>query len=69
MAPGAGVVTTRAQAQYIVTEYGVAYLKGKNLAERAKAMISIAHPSAREALEREAAERYGRAFLNIMHRD
>ena len=69
LAPGAGVVTTRAQAQYIVTEYGVAYLKGKNLAERAKAMISIAHPSAREALEREAAERYGRAFLNIMHRD
>lgn len=65
LAPGAGVVTTRAQAQYIVTEYGVAELKGKNLAERARALINIAHPSAREALERDAAERLGYGFLRL----
>ncbi len=41
---GAGVVTTRAHAHYIVTEYGVANLYGKNLRERAKALIHIAHP-------------------------
>lgn len=52
--PGAGVVTTRGHAQYIVTEHGVAYLYGKNLRERAKALIAIAHPDHREALEREA---------------
>lgn len=51
---GAGVVTTRAHVHYIVTEFGVAYLYGKSLYERAKAMIEIAHPSVREELEREA---------------
>ena len=55
--PGAGVVTTRGHAQYIVTEYGIAYLYGKNLRERARALIAIAHPDHREALEREARER------------
>jgi acyl-CoA hydrolase len=55
--PGAGVVTTRGHAQYIVTEYGVAYLYGKNLRQRAKALIGIAHPDHREKLEREAYER------------
>ena len=49
---GAGVVTTRAHVQYIVTEYGVAELFGKNLHQRAKALINIAHPNHREALER-----------------
>ena len=49
---GAGVVTTRAHVQYIVTEYGVAELFGKNLCERAKALIAIAHPNHRENLER-----------------
>ncbi len=57
--PGAGVVTTRAHAQYVVTEYGVAELKGKNLAQRAKALINVAHPSSREALERDAHARFG----------
>ena len=52
--PGAGVVTTRAHVHYIVTEYGIAYLYGKNLKERANAMISIAHPDHREQLEKEA---------------
>ncbi len=52
--PGAGVVTTRAHVHYIVTEYGVAYLYGKNLKERAKALIEIAHPKHREKLEEAA---------------
>jgi acyl-CoA hydrolase len=55
---GAGVVTTRAHAHYIVTEYGVAYLYGKNMRQRAKALIQIAHPNHREALERAAFERF-----------
>ncbi|MDQ2720577.1 MAG: 4-hydroxybutyrate CoA-transferase [Bacteroidota bacterium] len=55
---GAGVVTTRAHAHYIVTEYGTAFLYGKNMRERAKALIKIAHPNHREILEREAFERF-----------
>jgi acyl-CoA hydrolase len=55
---GAGVVTTRAHAHYIVTEYGVAYLYGKNMRQRAKALIDIAHPNHREILERAAFERF-----------
>jgi 4-hydroxybutyrate CoA-transferase len=48
--PGAGVVTTRAHVHYVVTEYGIAYLYGKGLAERAKALIDIAHPLHRDGL-------------------
>ncbi|HEY9488767.1 MAG TPA: acetyl-CoA hydrolase/transferase C-terminal domain-containing protein, partial [Chryseosolibacter sp.] len=55
---GAGVVTTRAHAHYIVTEYGIAYLYGKNMRQRAKALIDIAHPNHRERLERDAFERF-----------
>ncbi|HTE30335.1 MAG TPA: acetyl-CoA hydrolase/transferase C-terminal domain-containing protein [Chryseolinea sp.] len=55
---GAGVVTTRAHAHYIVTEYGVAYLYGKNMRQRAKALIDIAHPNHREMLEKAAFERF-----------
>lgn len=55
---GAGVVTTRAHAHYIVTEYGIAYLYGKNMRQRAKALIEIAHPNHREALERAAFDRF-----------
>ena len=55
---GAGVVTTRAHAHYIVTEYGIAYLYGKNMRQRAKALIDIAHPNHREQLEREAFDRF-----------
>ena len=56
--PGAGVVTTRAHVHYIVTEYGVAYLYGKNLRQRAKALINIAHPDDREALDKACWERF-----------
>jgi len=51
---GAGVVTTRADVKYVVTEYGVAYLHGKNLQERTKALINIAHPKFRPDLIKEA---------------
>jgi len=54
---GAGVVTTRADVHYVVTEYGVAYLHGKNLKERAKALIEIAHPNFRPQLEEAAKKR------------
>lgn len=57
---GAGVTTTRAHVHYVVTEFGVANLFGKNLMERAKALISISHPDHREVLEREAWERFSR---------
>jgi len=55
---GAGVVTTRAHVHYVVTEYGVANLFGKNLRQRVKALINIAHPDHREMLEKEAFKRY-----------
>lgn len=56
--PGAGVTTTRAHAHYVVTEFGIAYLFGKNLRQRAKALINIAHPDDREELERACFERF-----------
>lgn len=56
--PGADVTTTRAHMHYVVTEYGIAYLFGKNLRERARALISIAHPDDRENLERSCFERF-----------
>lgn len=65
LSPGAGVVTTRHMIQHIVTEYGVAALRGRNLAERARALISIAHPTAREELERAACERFGYSFIHL----
>lgn len=51
---GAGVVTSRADVHYVVTEYGVAYLFGKSIRERAKALISIAHPKFRDELTAQA---------------
>ena len=56
--PGAGVVTTRAHVHYVVTEHGIAALHGKNLRQRARALINIAHPRHREDLERAARERF-----------
>jgi len=57
---GAGVVTTRAHVHYVATEYGIADLFGKNLRQRATALIEIAHPDHREALARAALERFHR---------
>ena len=56
LTPGAGVVTTRADVHYVVTEYGTAYLHGKSVQERALALISIAHPNFRADLLKEAIE-------------
>ena len=54
LAPGAGVVTSRADVHYVVTEHGVAYLHGKTLRQRAEALIAIAEPRFQEELERAA---------------
>jgi 4-hydroxybutyrate CoA-transferase len=56
--PGAGVVTTRAHVHWVVTEHGAVDLRGQNLRQRARALISIAHPDDREALQRAAFERF-----------
>ena len=55
---GAGVVTTRGHVHYVVTEYGVAFLFGKNLRQRAKLLIDIAHPDDREGLMKYCFERF-----------
>ena len=63
--PGAGVVTPRADAHWVVTEYGAVDLYGKSLQERAKLLISIAHPDDREALDRAAHARFGRVYHQL----
>jgi acyl-CoA hydrolase len=60
--PGAGVVTTRGHVQYVVTEYGVVNLYGKNMEQRARLLISIAHPAHRESLEKAYYERFGKLY-------
>ncbi len=62
---GAGVVTTRNHIHWFVTEYGAVNLYGKTLQERAKLIISIAHPDHRESLEQAAFERFGSHFRYI----
>ncbi|MGE0637027.1 MAG: acetyl-CoA hydrolase/transferase family protein [Bacteroidia bacterium] len=57
---GAGVVTTRAHVHYVVTEYGIADLFGKNLKQRMHELIKIAHPDHREQLDKEVFERFGK---------
>ncbi len=57
---GAGVVTTRAHVHYVVTEFGIASLFGKNLKQRAHELIKIAHPDYREQLSKAAYERFGK---------
>lgn len=64
---GAGVVTTRFQTHWVVTEYGAVNLRGRNLHERARLLISIAAPEFREQLDREAFERLGYAYLRSNH--
>ena len=56
LTPGNIVTTPRSDIMYAVTEYGIVNLKGKSVAERARALISIAHPDFRETLERQAHE-------------
>ena len=56
---GAGVVTTRGHVHYVATEYGVVNLYGKNMDQRARLLISIAHPDHREMLEKSCQERFG----------
>ena len=51
--PGAGIVTTRSHVHYIVTEYGIANLYGKTIKERVKALVNIAHPDHREAIDKQ----------------
>jgi acetyl-CoA hydrolase len=60
LAEGSGVVTTRADVHYVVTEHGVAQLHGKSLRERAEALIAVAHPDFREELLQAA---HGRRLL------
>ena len=58
---GAGVVTTRGHIHWVVTEYGAVDLFGKNLKQRAKALIALAHPDHRETLDRAYFERFAKA--------
>ncbi|WP_157207627.1 acetyl-CoA hydrolase/transferase family protein [Mariniflexile maritimum] len=60
---GAGVVTTRAHARFVATEYGVAELFGRSLKERAKALRDIAHPDHREELDKAIFERFGSSVM------
>ncbi|HVP11763.1 MAG TPA: GNAT family N-acetyltransferase [Phycisphaerae bacterium] len=57
LAEGAGVTTTRGDTHYVVTEYGVAYLHGRNLRERAMALLNVAHPDFRSELLHKAKQR------------
>jgi acyl-CoA hydrolase len=54
--PNSAVTTSRNDTDYVVTEYGVAWLRGLNIGDRAKALIKIAHPAFREQLAKEAEE-------------
>lgn len=65
LTPGAGVVTTRFQTNYVVTENGIADLRGKNLAERARLLIGLAAPQFREELDRAATERFGYSYTRL----
>jgi acyl-CoA hydrolase len=58
--PGGGVVTTRAHVHYVVTEYGIVNLYGKNLHQRALALAEIAHPDHRQALGDDIIKRFGK---------
>ena len=62
---GAGVVTTRGHIHWVVTEYGAVDLFGKNLKQRGKALIDLAHPDHREYLEKSFYERYKISFAHI----
>ncbi|MCK3685154.1 acetyl-CoA hydrolase/transferase C-terminal domain-containing protein [Maribellus sp. YY47] len=65
LTPGAGVVSTRANVHWVVTEFGAVNLYGRTLQDRAKLLISIAHPDHQENLDRNAFERFGPHFHYI----
>ena len=60
---GAGVVTTRAHARYVATEYGIAEMFGRSLKERAQSLRDIAHPDHREELDKAIFERFGSSLM------
>jgi len=60
---GAGVVTTRAHARFVATEYGVAELFGRNLKQRAQSLRDVAHPDHREDLDKAIFERFGSSLM------
>lgn len=60
--PGASVTTTRSHVHYVVTEHGIAELRGASLEERARRLIAIADPAHRDSLERSARDRFGRGW-------
>ena len=62
---GGGVVTTRPHVHYVVTEFGAVDLYGKSMQERAKLLISIAHPDHQEELDRAAFERFGPHYIGV----
>jgi acyl-CoA hydrolase len=62
---GAGIVTTRAHMHYLVTEYGTAYLYGKNLRQRAYEILKVAHPDHHENLEKEIIKRFGSRIHSV----
>ena len=66
---GSGVVSTRSNMHWVVTEYGAVNLYGKTLQERAKLLISIAHPEHRESLDKAAFERFGPHFHFVAKRN
>ena len=63
--PGAGVVTTRAHARFVATEYGIAELFGRNLKQRAQSLRDIAHPTNREELDKAIFERFGSSLMKV----
>ena len=69
LTPGAGVVSTRANVHWVVTEYGAVNLYGRTLQDRAKLLISIAHPDHQENLDKNAFERFGPHFHFVWDED
>jgi acyl-CoA hydrolase len=69
LTPGAGVVSTRANIHWLVTEYGAVNLYGRTLQDRAKLIISIAHPDHQENLDKAAFERFGPHFHFVWDAD
>jgi len=69
LTPGGGVVSTRANIHWMVTEFGAVNLYGRSLQDRAKLIISIAHPDHQEELEKAAFERFGSHFHFVWDED